>query len=75
MDAWKQEAATTELSVAGLAQWVRFVRNRWQEEALLCAWPITFESREKFLKEVAAVILEKGKKMLSLLKVRESCIE
>jgi len=31
------QAATTAFLVAGLAQWVRFVRNRWQEKSLLCA--------------------------------------
>jgi len=49
MDAWKQEQeATTALLVALLAQWVRFVSNRWQEKSLLCAWPITYEPREIF---------------------------
>ena len=35
-----------ELLVAGLAQWVRFVRNRWQVKSFLCAWPITYEARD-----------------------------
>jgi hypothetical protein len=40
-DTWKQELwrhkrARTELLVAGLAQWVRIVSNRWQEKFLLC---------------------------------------
>ena len=40
-----RQAATTELLVAGLAQWVRFVWNRWQEKSPQCAWPITYEKR------------------------------
>jgi hypothetical protein len=43
-----------------VARWVRFVRNRWQEKSLLCAWPITYESRENFFKDVAAIILVQG---------------
>ena len=39
------QAATTELLVAGLAQWVHFVCNRWQEKSPLCARPITYEKR------------------------------
>jgi hypothetical protein len=39
MDPWKQElvapqAAATELPVNGLAQWVCFVHDRWQEKSL-----------------------------------------
>jgi hypothetical protein len=39
MDSWKQglvapKAAATELFVAGLAQWVYFVCDRWQEKSL-----------------------------------------
>ena len=38
MDAWKRtvapQVATTALLVAGLAQWVRLVGNRWQESLL-----------------------------------------
>jgi hypothetical protein len=64
-----------ELLVAGMAQWVRFVRNRWQEKSVMCAWPITYEAHEKFLKVVAIRILVQGKMMLSLLKVCESCVE
>jgi len=51
------EAATTELLVAGVAEWVRFVRNRWQEKSLMCAWPIIYEAREKYLKLVGVIIL------------------
>jgi len=29
------QAATTELPVAGVTQWVRFMRNRWQEMSLM----------------------------------------
>jgi len=46
------QAATTALLVAGLARWVRFVLNRWQEKSLLCDWPITYESREIVLKKL-----------------------
>jgi len=39
MDLWKGlvalQAAVTELRVAGLAQWVCFVCDRWQEKSLL----------------------------------------
>ena len=39
MDLWKHrlvapQAAATELLVAGLVQWVYFVRDRWQEKSL-----------------------------------------
>ena len=44
------QAATTELLVAGLDQWVRFVWNRWQKRYLMCAWPITYEARENFFR-------------------------
>jgi hypothetical protein len=42
MDLWKQglvapKAAATELRVAGLAQWVCFVYDRWQETSPLRA--------------------------------------
>ena len=65
----------TELLVAGVAQWVRFVGNRWQEKSLMCAWPITYEAREQFFKVVAVRVLVQGKTVLSLLKVCESCVE
>ena len=64
-----------ELLVADVAQWVRFVENRWQEKSLMCAWPITNEAREQFFKVVAVIILVQGKTMLTLLKVCESCVE
>jgi hypothetical protein len=35
----------------------------------MCAWPITYETRENFLKGVAVIILLQGKTVLSLLKV------
>jgi hypothetical protein len=36
----------------------------------MCAWPITYEAREKhFFKVVAVIILVQGKTMLWLLKV------
>jgi hypothetical protein len=40
MGLWKQgfiapQATATELLVAGLAQWVYFVCDRWQEKSLL----------------------------------------
>jgi hypothetical protein len=38
-------------------------------KTLLCAWPITYKSREKSFKVVAVIILVQGKTMLSLLKV------
>jgi hypothetical protein len=71
-DPWKQglgapQAATTELLVGGLPQWVCFVLDRWQEKSFLCARPIKHESRENACKEV--VILIQGKTVLSLLKV------
>jgi len=62
------QAAMTELLVAGMAQWVRFVWNRWQQK---CACPITFQSGEFFFKEVAVVIFVQGNTMLQLLKVCE----
>jgi hypothetical protein len=69
------QAAMTKLLVAGLAEWVRFVRNRWQVKSLLCAWLITYESRDFLKKEVALTISIQGKTMLSLLKGCESCIQ
>jgi hypothetical protein len=60
------QAATTALLIAGLAQWVRFVYNRWQEKSLQCAWPITYESHDFFFKEVAVRILVQYNAMLSL---------
>ena len=35
----------------------------------MCAWPITYEVREKFFKVVTVRVLVQGKTMLSLLKV------
>ena len=69
------QAATTELLVAGMAQWVRFVRTNGRK-SLFCVPGQSHTNHVKFFfKEVAAIILERGKLMLSLLKVCESCIE
>jgi len=50
VDLWKQglvspQTAATELLVAGLAQWVCFVCDRWQKMSLLCAWQITSQMK------------------------------
>ena len=37
------------------------VGNRWQEKSLMCAWPITYDAREKFFKVVAVRALVQGK--------------
>jgi len=42
------QAATSELLVAGVTQWVRFIWNRWHENSLMCAWPIICEASRKF---------------------------
>jgi hypothetical protein len=44
-----------------VAQWVHFVGNRWQEKSLMCAWPIAYEAREKFINVVAVLILVQGR--------------
>jgi hypothetical protein len=67
-DPWKKgleapQTAATGLLVEGLAQWVSFVRDRWKEKSLLCAWPITKVSREKFFKEISFIILAQNKKV------------
>jgi hypothetical protein len=51
LDEWKlalvvPHAAILALLVAGMAQWVRFVWDRWQCNLLLCARFIGYESRE-----------------------------
>ena len=56
MNPWKQgvvtpQAAAKGLLVAGLAQWVCFVCDRWKEKYLMYAWPITYELLEKILKK------------------------
>ena len=53
MALWKQglvalQAAATELRVAGLAQWVCFVCDRWQEKSLLRA-RVKYLWTEKFV--------------------------
>jgi len=64
MDLWKQghvapQAAATELRVAGLAQWVCFVRDRWQEKvSSTCKGEVSTESK-------ICVILQVGKYVLS----------
>jgi len=67
MHPWKQglvapQAAATGLLVAGLAQWVYFVCDRWKEKSLLCAWSNTHEARDFFFK-VTLIILVQNKTM------------
>jgi len=69
------QAATTKILEAGVAHWVRFVCNRWQEK-LFCVLGQSHTSQVKILfQEFAVIIVVKGKMMLSLLKVCECCVE
>lgn len=69
------QAATTEILVAGIAHWVRFLWKRWLGRYVVCASQIAYEARENFFKVVAVISLVQDQTILSLLKVGENWVE
>jgi hypothetical protein len=70
---WGATSGQTKLLVAGVAQWVRFVGNRWQEKSHVCAWPITYEARENLLSSCRCNISTRADDVIVIQSVWKLC--